>query len=145
MSSEQMAREIPVLTDQVGRLVGAVTNDSSSRARFERTIGRNNRILLAVVAVVAAIGIVTAYGVYNIIAARGPGRAIQHQISDCVNPAGQCYKQARASEAARDNAVVDRVVEALRATADCRYGVAEDLRQCLNDAFTRALNEPTAP
>lgn len=140
MSSEQIAREIPVLTEQVGRLVGAVTNDSTSRARFERAIGRNNRFLLAIVAVVAAVGLVTAYGVYNIIDARGSGRALQRAIVDCVSPDGQCYQQAQAREAEQTAEIARQVGDKQKLLIACSIHAPVDFDACAD----LALQSPAA-
>lgn len=152
MSLDDIANAARGQAEAVRHLAELVAADSTERAQFVETVTKSNRAIqlsnrvqLVFAVVMTLMLAVTGYGVWNIIDARPAGRAIQRTISDCVNPAGECYRQARASEAARDQAVVGRLVEALRGTADCRYGVAEDLRQCLNEAFTRALNEPTAP
>lgn len=127
-NDDKIARELPDLTDQLGELTDAILTDSTSRSRFQR-------LVLAIVAVVAAFGLISAWGTLNIIDARGPGRAIQHAIADCVQPEGECFKQAQQREKDQTAEVARLVAKTQVELIACSYRPERAYRACADLAL----------
>lgn len=134
-NDDRIARELPDLTDQLGELTEAIVADSKSRTRFQR-------IVLAIVAIVAGFGLISAWGTLNIIEARGPGRAIQHAIADCVSPEGECFKQAQQRQKDQTAEVARLVAKTQVDLIACSYRPEPEYRACAVLAL-QGLSKPT--
>lgn len=134
-SLTQIADKLPVLEEQVKTAVSELKADRAERIEYENSVRSAIRLGALVIAVLTLLAVVIAYGVWNIIDGRSISRDAQRQIYDCINPDGQCFREA-AERADEQTKSIARIVAEMQTDLNaCTYRAESEYRACADLAM----------